>query len=118
MNDQVMRAIVRPQLAARVVQALIDAGCGDLWVEECRRVVSGLHEEDVEYSVQIGQKVEPMVRLEAVGRPVEVQRWAGIIGQTGTTHRHGDGVVTVVAVARHFHLSGSPVEPPAESTET
>lgn len=108
MSVHVMQAYVRPQLAARVVQALIDAGCGDLCVEECRRVMPGLEEADGEYSVQIGQKVEPMIRLEAIGPAAAVERWARTIQESGTTHRHGDGAVTVIQAARHHHLSDRP----------
>lgn len=108
MSDQVLQAYVRPQLAARVVQALMDAGCGDIILAECRRVVSNMQASDLEYSVQIGQKVESMMRVEAIGPAGAVGQWVRIIQESGTTHRHGDGMVTVMAVARHVHLSGAP----------
>ncbi len=111
MTGHTLMAYVRPQLAARVVQALIDAGCGDLFFDERLRVVPDLPEGDVAYSVQVGQKVEPMMRLEASGRSDEVERWARVLRESATTGRHGDGVVTVVAVAQHFHLSGPPDRP-------
>ena len=106
MSYQVIQAYVRPQLAARVIQALLDAGCDDLFIDETRRVVAGLQAEDFEYSVQIGQKVEPMTRLEVIGTADEVTRWAQVIRESGSSHRHGDGVVTIAAASEHFHLSG------------
>lgn len=107
MSYQVIQAYIRPVLAARVVQALLDAGCDDLFIDETRRVVAGLHAEDIEYSVQIAQKVEPMTRLEVIGTAVEVSRWVQVIRGAGSSRRHGDGVVTVSSATEHFHLSGS-----------
>ena len=106
MTYQLLHAYVRPQLAARVVQALLDAGCDDLYVGESRRVVARLPDQDFEYSVAISQKVEPMTRLELLGTDREVERWTRVIRESGSTRRHGDGVVTLVAAAEHFHLSG------------
>ncbi len=107
MTYQIIQAYVRPQLAARVVQALLDAGCDSLFIDETRRVVTGLQAEDIEYSVQIGQKVEPMTRLELIGTTAEVSQWVQVIRETGSSRRHGDGVVTVFEAGEHFHLSGS-----------
>ncbi len=106
MTYQVIQSYIRPALAPRVVQALLDAGCDDLFIDETRRVVAGLPAEDVEYSVQIAQKVEPMIRLEVIGAAAEVSRWVQVIREAGSSRRHGDGVVTVSVVTEHFHLSG------------
>lgn len=111
MTHQVIRAYVRPQLAARVIQALIDAGCNDLFLSESRRVVAGLAGPDVDYSVQMGQKVEPMIRLEMTGNVDDVERWTRVIRESGSSRRHGDGVVTVVGAVEHFHLSVVPPGP-------
>ena len=106
MTYRIIHAYVRPQVAARVVQALIDAGCDDLFLDESRRVAAGLQDPDVEYSVQISQRVEPMTRLEVIGPSDEVERWTRIIRESGSTRRHGDGVVAVVTAVEYFHLSG------------
>lgn len=114
MSHQVLQAYVRPQLAARVIQSLIDAGCPDLLFEEGGRIAHGsleLPDGDAKYSVQVGQTVEPMIRLEAVGRREEVERWVRVIRESGTTHRHGDGIVMVLPLVEHFHLSGPPDSP-------
>lgn len=108
MTYQVIQAYVRPQLAARVIQALLDAGCDDLYVGEARRVVAGLQTPDIDYSVQLGQKVEAMMRLEVIGSADEVDHWVQVIREAGSSRRHGDGVVTVSVAVEHFHLSGSP----------
>lgn len=108
MSYQVIQAYIRPALAARVVQALLDAGCDDLFIDETRRVVTGLQAEEIEYSVQIGQKVEPMTRLEVIGTADEVTRSAQVIREAGSSRRHGDGVVTISVATEHFHLSGWP----------
>jgi nitrogen regulatory protein PII len=113
----VIQAYVRPQLAARVIQALLDAGCDDLFLGEARRVVGGLQGPEFEYSVQLGQKVEVMTRLEVIGSAEEVKKWTSIIRDAGSSRRHGDGVVTVSEAVEHFHLSSSPHDagrPPAE----
>lgn len=109
MTYQVLQAGIRPALAARVIQALLDAGCDDLFIDETRRVVAGLQAEDIEYSVQIGQKVEPMTRLEVIGTADEVTRWVQVIREAGSSRRHGDGVVTISVATEHFHLSGWPL---------
>lgn len=110
MTMQLLQAYVRPQLASRVVQTLIDEGCGDLAITECRRVVGGLEEAEIEYSVQIGQKIEMMIRLETVGPAERVATWVQIIRERGATRRHGDGLVVVLEVAGYVHLSGMPPE--------
>lgn len=107
MTGLTIMAYVRPHLASRVVQALLDAGCTDLFFDERGRVLPDVPKGDAAYSVQIGQKVEPMIRLEASGHTDEVEHWARVVRETGTTGRHGDGIVIVVAVAQHFHLSGA-----------
>lgn len=112
MSYQILQAYVRPQLVARIIRALVDAGCRDLFLSEARRVVAGLEELDAEYSVQVGQKVELMNRLEAMGSAEEIRQWTGIVRQAGWTGRHGDGVVIVAAVAESFHLSGPPGHAP------
>ncbi len=108
MSYQILQAYVRPQLVARIIRALVDAGCRDLFLTDARRVVAGLDESDAEYSVQVSQKVELMNRIEAMGTPEEVQRWSAIVRHAGATGRHGDGVVIIAAAAEGFHLSGPP----------
>lgn len=108
MTYQVIQAYVRPQLAARVIQALLDAGCDDLFIAEAKRVAAGLHAEDLEYSVQISQRIETMTRLEVIGTLGEVAQWVQVIREAGSSRRPGDGVVTVSVAVEHFHLSGSP----------
>ena len=108
MTYQVIQAYVRPQLAARVIQALLDAGCDDLFIGEAKRVAAGLHAEDLEYSVQISQRIETMTRLEVIGTVGEVAQWVQVIREAGSSRRPGDGVVTVFVAGEHFHLSGSP----------
>lgn len=105
--SQILQAYVRPQLAARIIRALVDAGCHDLFLTEARRVVAGLDESDAEYSVHIGQKIEVMSRIDAMGTIEEVQHWSAIVRQAGWTGRHGDGVVVIATAAEAFHLSGS-----------
>lgn len=106
MTHHCLRAYVRPQLAARVIQALIDSGCRDLFLDDASRVVVGRVSASAEYSVQIGQKVESMIRLEVTGTADEVHRWSGIVRAAGSTLHHGDGVVTVQSASEYFHLSG------------
>ncbi|NOT07329.1 MAG: hypothetical protein HOP28_03900 [Gemmatimonadales bacterium] len=105
---QVLQAYVRPQLSARVVQALIDAGCTDLFFTETRRVVSGVGTPNVEYSVLAGQKVEAMVRIEVAGTETQLTHWTQVIKSAGSTQRHGDGTATIWGVLDHFHLSVGP----------
>lgn len=88
--------------------ALLDAGCDDLFIGETKRVTAGLRPEDLEYSVQIGQRIETMTRLEVIGTPGEVSQWVQVIREAGSSRRHGNGVVTVSVAVEHFHLSGSP----------
>ena len=115
MTHQILTASVRLPLAARVVQALLDVGCRDLFVHDASRILPGLGRGSYDYSVQIGQGFEPMVRLEAVGLPDEVLRWTEAIRATGSTGRHGDGLVSVVNAAAFLHLSesGAGVRPDA-----
>ena len=110
MTYHCLRAYVRPQLAARVSQALIDSGCRDLFLDDASRVVAGRVSESAEYSVQIGQKVEPMIRLEVIGTADEVHRWLRIVRAAGSTLHHGDGVVTVSWASEFIHLSGPPTD--------
>lgn len=105
MSYQILQAYVRPLLVARIIRALIDAGCDDLFLGETRRVVAGLDLSDAEYSVQVGQKVEQMLRLEVIGTADEVRRWARLVREVASTGRHGDGVVTIADAIEHFHLS-------------
>lgn len=113
MRPVLLQACIRPELAVRVAQALLDAGCRDILQSEVRRLVPGLDRESYEFSVQLGQAVELMVRLEAVGTTEEAARWVEVIRGAGFTGRHGDGLVAVVPLALQLHLSGD--TPPREA---
>lgn len=117
MRKQVLIASVRRALAARVIQSLIDAGCRDLFVHEASRVLPGLDRSTYDYSVQLGQGFEPMVRLEAVGLPDEIGKWTSAIRAAGSTGRHGDGIVYVVSPLTYVHISEGAAgpEPVADS---
>ena len=106
MTYQILIASVRLPLVARVIQALIDAGCPDLFMHDASRVLTGLDRSSSAYSVRLGQGFEPMVRLEAVGRPAEIVRWTEAVHQAASTGRHGDGVLCVLNAVGYFHLSG------------
>lgn len=105
MTFQILTAVVRSPLAARVIQALVDAGCRDLVVQDVRRVLAGLDRASYEFSVQMGQEFEPMVRLDAVGSPEDILRWSKAARAAGSTGRHGDGIVSIVDAAAFLHLS-------------
>ncbi len=115
MTYQLLITSVRRPLAARVIQSLIDAGCRDLFVHDASRVLPGLDRSSYDYSVQLGQGFEPMIRLEAVGLPDEISRWTSAIRAAGSTGRHGDGVVCVISPAAYFHISEGASGPVSEA---
>lgn len=105
MTAVLLQANIRPELASRVVRALIDAGCGDILQTDAQRVHAGLDASQYEFSMRLGQAFEPMVRLEAVGSPGQCAQWVHVIQRTGGTGRLGDGFVTLIPVVRTEHLS-------------
>lgn len=115
MTYQLLIASVRGPLASRVIQSLIDAGCKDLFIHPASRVLPGLDRSSYDYSVQLGQGFEPMIRLEAVGLPDEINRWTSAIRAAGSTGRHGDGIVCVISPAAYLHISEGAAGPVPEA---
>lgn len=100
-----IHAYLRRQSAARVIDALALDGCVALSVLEVRGLVPGLPPDSYEFSVQLAQQYEPILKLEVVAADDLAARWADLIARAASTHELGDGMVFVLPVEAAIRIS-------------
>lgn len=87
---------LRPHMAQAAVAALLEVGCRDILAYEVKRLVPGLRGEEYEFSVELGQRYEPMMALIYPAPEDAVTRWTEVVQGAASTGQHGDGEVLVL----------------------
>lgn len=96
-----MKAIhgyVRQSLAEHVIAELIAAGCHTMSVLDVRGIADEQAVRDLDYSVELAQRIEHMTKLEIIASDGDAERWAVLIGRHARTGRPGDGLVCILPV--------------------
>lgn len=99
-------AYVRPHMAQATVGGLLEAGCSDLLVHDGKRLVSGLRGEEYAFSIDLGQRYEPMTILMFPAPEETVDSWTEVIRRSARTGHHGDGDILVVPLESIVRISG------------
>ncbi len=99
-------AYVRPHMVQATATGLLEAGCPDLLVQDGKRLVRGLRGEEYAFSIELGQRYEPMTVLMFPAPEDAVDRWTEVIRRTARTGHHGDGDILVVQVDSMVQISG------------
>ena len=100
-----IKAYVRMNMAERVVHALSTLGCRDFSIVEVRRVKQGLPRGSYEFSVVLGEAVEPMLKFEVACRDENVGLLIEAVRKAATTGHPGDGRIFVVTVDEAVAIS-------------
>ncbi len=100
-------AYVRPHMAQATAAGLLEAGCPDVLVYEGKRLVPGLRGEEYAFSVELGQRYEPMTVLLFPTPEEAAGRWTDIIRRTARTGHRGDGDVLVLPLEAAIRISES-----------
>jgi nitrogen regulatory protein PII len=74
--------------------------CTNISVVEVRGLTPGLRPEDYEFSVQLSQAYELIIKLEIVGTDAQVDDWGEVIVKAGRKGKAGDGMVPVDQAVR------------------
>ena len=105
-------AYIRPHMAQAAVAGLLEAGCPDVLVHDGKRLVPGLRGEEYEYSIELGQRYEPMTIILFPAPEDVVARWTEVVRRTARTGHHGDGDILVVPLDAVVRISGSAAASP------
>lgn len=100
-----IHAYIRRHSAARVLDALIMDDCVALSVLEVRGLSPGMMPGTYEYSMELAQQYEAVVKLEVVATDDLAQRWAELIATVACTRERGDGMVFVLPVEHAIRIS-------------
>jgi nitrogen regulatory protein PII len=99
-----VKAYVRPHMTSRIVDSLVREGCSVFSILEVRGIarstVSGL-----DFSVELGDRYEPMLKLEIICRDDHADRYAEIIRQAAHTGHEGDGLVFIESIESVTRIS-------------
>jgi nitrogen regulatory protein PII len=103
-------AYVRPHMAQATLEGLLEAGCPDALVHEGKRLVPGLRGEEYAFSIELGQRYEPMTILLFPAPEEAVDRWTKVIRRAARTGHHGDGDILVIPLDSMVSISVSAVD--------
>ncbi len=98
-------AYVREGMVNKLVAALETAHSGDYTLMEARRIIAGLPGDSYRFSVDLGERFEPMVRLELVCLADNVEALVEAIRTSSSTGRKGDGTIFVSSVDAAIRIS-------------
>ena len=97
-------AYVRDDMASRVIEALTAADFQDFTIIAAQRIIKGLAGAEYQFSMALGEKFEPVAKVEVVCRNENAERLADLIRTAAFTGRHGDGMVFVSPVEEAIHI--------------
>jgi len=98
-------AWVRSGMVNKLVEALEKARSGDFILMEARGIVQGLPGDSYRFSMDLGERFEPMVRMEVVCRPEDEAALVDAVRSAVTTGRKGDGMIFVTTVDAAIRIS-------------
>ncbi len=93
-----IKAYIRLKKAEEVVHALEDAGVPGCTVIQVKATGKAAVPEREKFSVEYGEKVSPVVKLEAVCNDEDTERILEVIRKTAFTGHRGDGMIFVSTI--------------------
>jgi nitrogen regulatory protein P-II 1 len=111
-----IHAYVRHHLGERIVADLVNAGCRTMSVLEVRGVTHDVAAGALEFSVDLAQRVERVLKIEIVcDHDTDADRWVDVLVRAAYTGQRGDGLVSVLPVDRAVHISTARAAEPREA---
>ena len=100
-----IKAYVRANMANHVIEALASEQFLDFAVIEVRGIAQGLPREAYQFSVDLGEAFEPIVKFELVCREENAERLAELIRRAAATGQKGDGMIFIGAIEQAIRIS-------------
>ncbi|MCA9674660.1 MAG: P-II family nitrogen regulator [Dehalococcoidia bacterium] len=100
-----IKAYVRERQAGAVVEALVRAGFPGFSVLTVRGVADGLVSEAYEYSVELGEAYERVVKIELICGDAKVAVAVDVIHRAAHTGQRGDGMVFVAPIESALRIA-------------
>lgn len=100
-----VHAYVRQDLAEHVIGTLISAGCRTMSVLDVRGITHDVPAGTLDYSVELAQRVEHVVKIEIICTDTDAVKWTDILVSSGSTRHRGDGLVCVLPVEHAVRVS-------------
>ncbi len=100
-----IHAYVRQQLAEHIVGALVAAGCSKMSVLDVRGITHDTTQRSLDYSVELAQRVEHVVKIEIICTDDDAARWTPLLIASASTRQPGDGLVCVLPVEEGISIS-------------
>ena len=100
-----IKAYVRANMANHVIEALASEQFLDFAIIEVRGITPGLPREAYDYSVELGEAFEAVVKFELVCREENAGRLAEIIRRAAFTGQKGDGMIFIGNIHEAIRIS-------------
>lgn len=100
-----IKAYVRANMANHVIEALASERFFDFAILEVRGIAAGLPREAYDYSVELGEAFESLVKLELVCREENADRLAETIRRAASTGQKGDGMIFIGSIQEAIRIS-------------
>lgn len=99
-----IKAYVRPEKAEEVSRALSEAGSPGFTFVEVKGAGGAVVPEDETFSVDIAEKVSPVVKIEVVCRDKDADKIVRAIAKSARSGHPGDGMITVCSLDRTLKI--------------
>ena len=108
---KVVKAYIRSHMIDLVIQALEQAGFTDMTILEGKGITRGLRRQEYQYSLELAERYQHVVKIEIVCRDRDVDRIMALIIEHARTGKKGDGLVYVSPAEKGIRiLDGSRIE--------
>jgi len=100
-----IKAYVRANMANHVIEALASEQFLDFSILAVRGITPGLPREAYDYSVELGEAFEAIVKFELVCREENAERLAELIRRAACTGHKGDGMIFIAPIQEAIKMS-------------
>ena len=100
-----IHAYVRKSLAEHIIGALVNAGCRSMSILDVRGITHDVAPKSLDYSVELAQRVEHVVKIEIICTDMDAARWTPVVIDSAFTGHPGDGLLCVLPVENAVRIS-------------
>lgn len=100
-----IHAYVRKSLAEHIIGALVTAGCRSMSIIDVRGITHDVAPKSLDYSVELAQRVEHVVKIEIVCTDTDAARWTPLLISNASTGQPGDGLVCILPIEQVVRVS-------------